>query len=727
MIASQFVAIAAGRGNFVTDHAGWLVAMLICALGLLVIGFADLRRFSFMRVRAIAGVCFRESIRRRVLWITPVAILGVIIVAQLQRPADEQDAIRQTIKFCLIATGMLVVIATMILACTNLPKEIDNRVIYTIVTKPTTRLEIMAGKVLGFTLVAGAILLIMGLFTFAYVELRASRMEAYVAERAEGLPQGDATRATLDHYKQQGLLHAATYSKATGFQEFARPPKPSDPIRWARGDGEGEVLVPFDISEAQLPRATDADPSKPIAPEAWEIDLTVPHERVSGFRATDWEPTPLITKVQRPVDEVFTMGHALRPAGIEAEILGPDKYNVVPAKEMMRVDAKPGGKGSYVSPGSFASLPRDEAAPTVHIYMPAASVDRIRQLPGDMRRIYVLFRGIGAGWIYGASPGSVRVYAHPDTGAPWLESTAQEITPAKSADGQTLWPTFRGRNGMNGVQLRGSADPAHAPLGIYAFRTSGSSGTLDSANGKVPFEMRAYIERSGAEARTDAEDQTRVQVRAVKLETQKSSEPLEITLESNRPAFFSLPAEFVADGNFDLQVRCLTGGHVLALREATISAVASQHSFGLNLLKSLLVLWLLSLLVAVVSVFCSTFVSWPIAVVLTLVILLGRWGVQQLGDTGPGLGRTVITDFFPGTDPATAKTISSSVEGLTSILNSISRVLPDITAFAATDNIDRGVEIPRKVLFDSIRVILMFGMPLLTLGYVFLKKKEVAP
>ena len=57
------------------------------------------------------------------LWITPLAILGVIVVSQLQRPLDEQDAIRQTTKFCLFATGLLVTVATIILACTNLPRR----------------------------------------------------------------------------------------------------------------------------------------------------------------------------------------------------------------------------------------------------------------------------------------------------------------------------------------------------------------------------------------------------------------------------------------------------------------------------------------------------------------------------------------------------------------------------------------------------------------------------
>ena len=125
-----------------------IVGLLIVVAGM-VIGLGDLRRFRWRRVSAIANVCFAESIRRRILWITPLAILGVIAVSQLTHPADEQDAIRQTTRFCLFASGLIVIIAAVLLSATNLPKEIENRVIFTVVTKPTTRLEIVLGKVLG--------------------------------------------------------------------------------------------------------------------------------------------------------------------------------------------------------------------------------------------------------------------------------------------------------------------------------------------------------------------------------------------------------------------------------------------------------------------------------------------------------------------------------------------------------------------------------------------------
>ena len=157
------------------DNWGWIATGAIAVFGLLIVGFADARRFSLSRAWAISGVCFDESIRKRVLWITPLAIVGVIGITQFQRAIDEQDAVRQSVKICLFATGLVVMLTSIILACTNLPKEIESRVIYTILTKPTTRLELVLGKVIGFARVSLAMVAIMGIFTWVYMRIGTDR------------------------------------------------------------------------------------------------------------------------------------------------------------------------------------------------------------------------------------------------------------------------------------------------------------------------------------------------------------------------------------------------------------------------------------------------------------------------------------------------------------------------------------------------------------------------
>jgi hypothetical protein len=55
------------------------------------------------------------------------------------------------------------------------------------------------------------------------------------------------------------------------------------------------------------------------------------------------------------------------------------------------------------------------------------------------------------------------------------------------------------------------------------------------------------------------------------------------------------------------------------------------------------------------------------------------------------------------------------------------KVLPDLDQFRVTEEIEHGVSIPMKSLIDPLGVILMFGVPLLILAYILLRRKEVAP
>jgi hypothetical protein len=135
---------------------------------------------------------------------------------------------------------------------------------------------------------------------------------------------------------------------------------------------------------------------------------------------------------------------------------------------------------------------------------------------------------------------------------------------------------------------------------------------------------------------------------------------------------------------------------------------------------------MLSVLVIVIAIFCSTFVSWPIAVVLTLLILLGRWAVHQLGD--PATPQQIWTDITGGkTDPVISTLFTGTLDKLSKSLQAVAKVLPDVDRFKVTEDIERGVSIPARTLLDALVVLGAFGLPLLALSYLILKKKEVAP
>jgi len=235
----------------------------------------------------------------------------------------------------------------------------------------------------------------------------------------------------------------------------------------------------------------------------------------------------------------------------------------------------------------------------------------------------------------------------------------------------------------------------------------------------------ADIERSDVDDRDETPTTLEVVVRS--RQTGKDSAPVRVLLEANRPIFFKIPAEQLSGGQFDVLARCLTPGHYLGITRSSLAVVLTNQGFLYNLFKSLLIMWMMAVLVITVSIFSSTFVSWPIAVVLTLVLLLGRWGVIQLGDAlAPGIGNQVATDLG-FRDPSLSTTVSKTVEALARLLNTSAKVLPDISQFASIEDLERGLAIPLFKLRESLLVLLTFGLPVAVLSYVFLRNKEVAP
>jgi ABC-type transport system involved in multi-copper enzyme maturation permease subunit len=683
----------------------WFVAGLVILIGLLVAGVGDLSRVSWIRLWAISGVCFAESIRRRVLWITPLAIIGVVVAVQLLNPLDEQDAIRQTIKYSLFATGTLITLVTIILACTNLPKEIDNRVIFTVVTKPTTRLEIILGKIVGFARVSALLLIIMGAFTLAYAEIRATQRRNSARERVEFLSANDPQRSSLMHYASAGLLQSKQYARPVEFQQYARVPQSTDVVRWIVG-GDQNALYGFDLPPEMF---ADAASTSETAPDNGGVVVLGKVAFDTGDHRPTTRPTPFPVSI--PNASKFK-GFNLKDRGqpmVNIQIMGPDRFDLVPSSEL------PSSGNAILSDSTGGE---EQELTTVR----GQSLDRLAQLNPSRRRIYI--RVMGTGTIqYGLRRDSIRLFS------PRMKSLGKSayLEPVKDGSGAPAWPAFRGQEILGGQHLKGGGDIAKVATGVFAFRNV----ELPSHSATLPLELKVGIEGSGEEISAN-ESVTHAVLEAVDVKTGRITPSMDFPIESNRTAFVEIPADIAASGNFDIHLRCLGPGHYLVLRGSgtggALEAVTAEEPFILNLCKSLFVMWLLSLLVIIVAIFCSTFVSWPIAVVLTVVILLLHWGANQIAETNTsGLGAQVTKDLFSNMGPAKGKVISSAVDNLSHMLNTVSKITPDISQFSATEDIERGVMITPRILWESLKVIVAFGIPLTVLSYVFFKRKEVAP
>jgi ABC-type transport system involved in multi-copper enzyme maturation permease subunit len=704
----------------------WLIPTAIVVLGLLIFGFRDVMRLSFTRVWAISGVCFSESLRRRILLVTPLAVVGVLVVTQFQSPIDEQDAIRESLKFCLFSTGLVLVLTTIILACTSIPKEIETKVIFTIVTKPTTRLEIVLGKIVGFARVSATVLAIMGIFTWGFLGLRSWVLNGYITQRlASGVTLPPAEKALLEHFQANGLLEARSLAAPRTIAILAKDPGQSGNDRWMFGSKNQQCIVQFQLNDAQqwaavhdgiyLSAAVKWEKYQDVKPSA------IPTGGRTGFAITVPDGHPPFANA------------TVNPPSAEIEVLDPD-LNALISSQQLYVPPFPADPKK--APPTETALPladEPDTAKTITVWIHPQYVESLTKNLVTSQKIpyfYVRVTGEIDGYRYGldATHAITMTIRPPANGMENLGGKPGDIvvSPNLDQDNQPII-TYRGQTAMFGQQIEGGgpASDLKLPLAAYTFRDTRSDAI--SADGNVSMEFTGPIDRVDAKV-SEHDDPTNVDVTVRDLKNPSHEFKRSILVENRRTSFFDVPAEVVASGDFQVVLRDRTEGHYLCLLDDSLQVVTDRQPFAWNLAKSLLVLWMLSLLVVTISIFCSTFVSWPIAVVMTTIILLGHWTILMIGDQNAvGLGRQISRDFFASATGAQAHVIDTSVEKLTTMVNDLAAVLPDVSHFDATGNIEKGRIVGASALGEGFLVLAQFGLPLTVLGYLLMKIKEVAP
>lgn len=117
----------------------------------------------------VATTTFQEAIRRK--WMTALLGFAIVMLAvstffTWMQPGEEQKFLRD---YGLGFTAIMTLIAAIFLGVALIPPEIERRTIFTILSKPVTRLEFLIGKYLGLMLTLLVNLAVMTLiFLLAY-------------------------------------------------------------------------------------------------------------------------------------------------------------------------------------------------------------------------------------------------------------------------------------------------------------------------------------------------------------------------------------------------------------------------------------------------------------------------------------------------------------------------------------------------------------------------------
>jgi hypothetical protein len=141
---------------------------LAASIGVLGPVLRNMIELSPRRIFALAKLSFKEAIRRKVL-VGFSAILIVFLFASWFVPYKPEDQVRNYVDVVYTAMWILLLITAGMLASFGIPSDMKTQTMYTIVTKPVERFEIVLGRCLGYACLMTCVLLVMSLMSLIYV------------------------------------------------------------------------------------------------------------------------------------------------------------------------------------------------------------------------------------------------------------------------------------------------------------------------------------------------------------------------------------------------------------------------------------------------------------------------------------------------------------------------------------------------------------------------------
>jgi hypothetical protein len=642
----------------------------------------DLVSISPRRVFALAKLAVKESLRQRILAALVVFALVLLFAGWFLAGSAEEGSLY--IQSIFSWQSYLVLFVTLLVSCLSLPTDIKQRTIYTVVTKPVRASEIVLGRILGFTCIGAALLGVMALLGYFFLarmvdhthEIIPSDIVELDLPPADGkfdehsiVERGRLAQTGEHHHTYQ--LNAAgegrTDASGSHWHVVTRDATPR--VRYAR-------LEPGDATRIHLHFSEPMDPVEAAKFEHYQVTgrLRVVSATVS---ATNRRVTlQLSDKAQVGATEI-AVSRALKSR------IGRELGAVDPVTVLDR-ELQPEATAYHVS------SPLDTFRARIPSYGRLSFNDR----NGDPRAIGI---SVGSEWTYrsyieGATPAA----------AIW---TFDGVTPEKFGDALPLELTVRvfrthkgriDRTVRGSIVLRNPDDPARAtsPRQFFA-----KDGAIDSH--LFPRKQRGL----------DPDGQ--------KID-------------------YDLYRDLAPDGKLQIVVQCIEGGQFFGMAQADAYLVAREGSFALNYLKTCLAQVFQVALVAALGVMFSTFLSGPVAILASLTMLAVGWFKTFVGkivsETLPGGGpfeaayrlnnqMNLVSPLEPGLRTDLIKFADARVRNL---LDLVGHVAPNFRDFWLDEYLAAGFQVPGDYLAILAVTTIGYVVPVMLLGYLFLRGREVA-
>lgn len=156
------------------------------------------KAFSPSRVWAIAGNTFTQLVRMKVFYfllIFSALIIGANLLF-LSFTFEQELKILKDVSFGAMSlfASIFAIVGTALL----IPKDMEDRTLYTILTKPVPRFEYLLGKLMGILLLIGVSILLMSLLFFTVLYIR---QHGILAEKIASFPR-HASEADIESFRE---------------------------------------------------------------------------------------------------------------------------------------------------------------------------------------------------------------------------------------------------------------------------------------------------------------------------------------------------------------------------------------------------------------------------------------------------------------------------------------------------------------------------------------------
>lgn len=146
-------------------------------------------KMNIRQIFAIAGLTLKENLRSKIflaLFLAGIIIITVSITFPVIGGLEDKIKLIESVSLQTITFFSMLIGA--VLASTSLPKEIEDKSIYSIATKSVTRLSIIFGKAIGFVYIIGITIILLGGMSIILIRYTFSKV---VAERDNTLNLND--------------------------------------------------------------------------------------------------------------------------------------------------------------------------------------------------------------------------------------------------------------------------------------------------------------------------------------------------------------------------------------------------------------------------------------------------------------------------------------------------------------------------------------------------------